>query len=307
MTHEQLNAGEGLRYLASVRQVSEVLPHPDADRLAIAKIDGWSVVMDIETTPGQLVIFFEPDAIFNGVKIKQRKIRGVVSQGYAIALTKGKDLTKELGVTKQVSLAERVEGFGNASLFSLGVPKTDEERWQNRKNYLEVLHESGGYHICRKYDGSSGTFGYIDGQLVCHSRKQSVTGANSWTEVAVKYNLAEALADTPNLVLQGEVIGPKIQGNPHKVSCKEFRAFDLFDRETGEYLTRDELEAWCQQHSVPIVECISTVELLPEEAANITLLQHFANQEHEGIVVRPLTEMKDYRGNRVSFKVIKDV
>jgi RNA ligase (TIGR02306 family) len=91
------------RKLASFRTVSEILPIEGADKIEIAKIDGWQVVTQKGwATPGKLVIYFEVDSflpirpefeflrksgyrahpeIGEGFRLKTIKLRGELSQG----------------------------------------------------------------------------------------------------------------------------------------------------------------------------------------------------------------------------------
>src|SRR6185503_16814061 len=91
------------RKLASFRTISEIVPIDGADRVEIAKIDGWQVVTQKGwAEPGKLVIYFEVDSFLpirpefeflrksgyrahpdlgEGFKLKTIKLRGELSQG----------------------------------------------------------------------------------------------------------------------------------------------------------------------------------------------------------------------------------
>ena len=52
-----------MRKLASIRKISEVRDHPNADKLAIYKVDGWNVIDGIgRYKEGDLVIYCEIDS-----------------------------------------------------------------------------------------------------------------------------------------------------------------------------------------------------------------------------------------------------
>ena len=109
---EALEADEAVRSLASVQIVERIDPHPNADRLELATILGWQVVIAKgETETGQKVVYCEidsllpwdaewlPPAVKNRVeegkpfRIKTIKLRGEISQGLIIPL-KGTSLSK---------------------------------------------------------------------------------------------------------------------------------------------------------------------------------------------------------------------
>jgi hypothetical protein len=117
-----------MRALASVREVSDLLPIPGADRIELAKVDGWQcVVRRNEFLPGDKVVYFEIDSRLperdwsefmrpRGFKVKTVKLRGVLSQGLLLPSTIlerscsiGEDVTEELKVTKILSESERRE------------------------------------------------------------------------------------------------------------------------------------------------------------------------------------------------------
>jgi RNA ligase (TIGR02306 family) len=110
----------------TVEKVSDVKPHPNADRLELATVLGWQCVVGKgNLKPGDLVVYFPIDSVlpdglierlFSDSKIKPKegrirtiKIRGAISQGLAIPITHlselpdwkvGDDVTSLLGVTK---------------------------------------------------------------------------------------------------------------------------------------------------------------------------------------------------------------
>lgn len=111
------------RKLAHVETIAEIKPHPNGDKIELAKVLGWQlVVMKDEFKPGDKCVYIEIDSKVDvkkpefaflescGGKIKTRKFRGELSQGIALPLEKvglksdkyniGDDLTKVLGIVK---------------------------------------------------------------------------------------------------------------------------------------------------------------------------------------------------------------
>jgi hypothetical protein len=64
------------------------------------------------------------------------------------------------------------------------------------------------------------------------------TENNSLWQVAKRLCLGDRLQKlNRNIALQGELIGPGIQGNPYKLSNLKFFVFDVFDIDQRQYLT----------------------------------------------------------------------
>ena len=98
-----------IRKLASIQQILALDPIPDADRIEVATIQGWKVVVNKGIHQvGELVCYFEIDAFiktelapfltkpdhfpkeYEGVKgerLKTAKFKGMVSQGLVLPLT----------------------------------------------------------------------------------------------------------------------------------------------------------------------------------------------------------------------------
>lgn len=121
------------RKLATIREVSKVLPIEKADRLELAIIDGWQcVVKKNEVKPGDAVIYIEIDSIVPDIpyfdfmkerkfRVKTIKLRGQISQGLAVPITEevqkkllknklfqlGHDVSDVIGITKWIPPSER--------------------------------------------------------------------------------------------------------------------------------------------------------------------------------------------------------
>lgn len=109
-----------MRKLASIKRINDILPILGADRIEVATIDGWQVVVKKgEFKKGDLVCYFEIDSVLpetewsefmreRKFRVKTIKLRKQVSQGLILPLSilpEGKykeedDVTEILGVTK---------------------------------------------------------------------------------------------------------------------------------------------------------------------------------------------------------------
>lgn len=86
-----------MRKLASIQRILELSPIPDADKIEVATVLGWKVVVgrDLHEV-GDLVVYCEIDSVLDkelfpevekfGCRIRTIRLRGQISQGYVIPL-----------------------------------------------------------------------------------------------------------------------------------------------------------------------------------------------------------------------------
>ncbi len=328
--------------VATIEEILEVKPHPNADALELATIKGWQVcIKKGEFKKGDMCIYICIDSVLEDkppyqflsskhFRIKTVKLRGQISQGIAFPLTLFKQLGHDTVVfsepdiigsdVSQYVYAKHYEKPLPAQLagqvFGLRpsyIPKTDED---NIKNNPEIIDELTGkpYYITVKVDGSSGTYYIKDGLFGVCSRNYQLKHdeKNAFWRIAEKYGLEEKLKATGrNLAVQGEVYGPGINGNLLGVSDIQFKAFNLFDIDKGTYLGWQDLHDFCFYNYIPIVE---TLDVGTEFNKTLPQLQEIANNlvyENgnfaEGIVVRPLVETySETLKGRLTGKIISE-
>jgi RNA ligase (TIGR02306 family) len=185
------------RKLASVRKIIDLSPIEGADKIELATIDGWKVVVakDVNHKVGDLIVYCEVDSFLpvreefeflrktsfkkmgdqEGFRLRTTKLRGQISNGLIVPLEvllkhgissddvyEGLDVTGILGIIKYeppvpAELSGKVKG-----LFPSFIRKTDEERIQNLASDYEkyrVKNKLGGkFYVTEKLDGSSATF-----------------------------------------------------------------------------------------------------------------------------------------------------
>jgi len=198
-----------------------------------------------------------------------------------------------------------------------GVPKTDEERIENRTWTLEDSTKQ--WVATEKIDGTSTTFylsrgkGFKKGEFLVCSRNvvfdtptkadknfyQEALGGNVYLEMADKYNMKEALSklleSRPSaewVAVQAETFGQSIQKRDYGMKTHEIRAFNLLYSDGGRVGTlemRDALEPL----EVPIVPIISEGMTLPGSVDELRAFVHSAPSAidggmKEGIVFRTL-------------------
>jgi RNA ligase (TIGR02306 family) len=182
------------------------------------------------------------------------------------------------------------------------------------KKEIVAANEAGvRFEITEKCEGSSMTVYLIHGEFGVCSRNMDLkeTEGNSFWATARADDIEakmRAVDEHWDFAIQGELIGPNIQGNIYGLSKPEFRVFDVYNIQSGEYMKpearRTLIERMGLKH-VPVLAAtadmydtlgISDVEQLLGFAEGKSVL---ANVEREGIV------FKEVNGG-MSFKAISN-
>ena len=210
------------RKLATIRKISNLSPIEGADKIEVATIDGWKVVVakDVNHKVGDWVVYCEIDSFLpikeefeflrkssykkmgdqEGFRLKTIKLRGQVSQGLILPMSvfgdfgwtvyEGLDVTERLGIVKYeppipAELAGKVKG-----LFPSFLRKTDEERVQNLTSEYEELKKQK-FYVAEKLEGSSATFYYKDGEfgVCCRNLELLESEGNTFWKVARELDL----------------------------------------------------------------------------------------------------------------------
>lgn len=218
----------------------------------------------------------------DGFRIKTIKLKGQVSQGLILPLPEfgleegddvffgenqegrfiveeGSDLTEYLGVKKwEKPLDPRLAGVARGNFPSF-IRKTDQERVQNLFGELknpEKYDQRDRWEATLKLDGSSMTV-YLAGMDTEEGARFGVcsrnldlkeTEDNTFWQVARKLKLEEKLMNCGrNIALQGELMGPGVQGNREKLEKHDFYLFDIWDIDAQRYLTPAERLIICAE------------------------------------------------------------
>jgi len=202
------------RKLASIKEITEIRPIPDADAIECAVVGGgWPVVVKKgEFKAGDLAIYMEVDSWvphelapflskgnepreYNGVKgerLRTVRLRGQISQGLLLPLSTfspggkpwsveeenfevGSDLTEFLGIQKwEAPIPACLSGQVRGN-FPSWIQKTDQERVQNLNREVFQDHKGEKYEVTVKLDGSSCTIYVKDGVVGVCSRNLDLT------------------------------------------------------------------------------------------------------------------------------------
>lgn len=351
------------RHLASIRTVKAIDPIPGRDRIVLATVDGWHVIVrKDEYQVGDMCVYIEPDSVLpereefeflrsKNFTIKTMKMAGVISQGICFPLSiltqnknhyhVGDDVTEELGITHCVENADDVEPAKTVThhntnrlmrygwyrkLYLLRHPKqvkgfpdfiskTDEERIQNCPWVLEDKDKI--WIATEKVDGTSMTVAMVKHKrhiipdayefIVC-SRNRRLSdeddGSHYW-KVVKKYDIENVLKKIINVydldwvALQGEVIGPKIQGNKYHVSDVDFYVFNMI-WPTGRKPS-DVSKGLIENYGLKHVPLVTGYIRLPNTVDDVLAMAH--DESEIGDTIREGLVFRDYDG-RGSFKAV---
>lgn len=335
-----------MRKLASVQVVNEIRPIENADAIECAVVLGWTVVVKKgEFKIGDKCVFFEIDSIlpneekysfldykeeYNGYRLKTVRLRGQLSQGLALPINIfelpedieiGTDLTEQLKIRKyEPPVPEEVGAKPSNRVWE--IPKTDEERYQSNPSLVDAL-KGKEYYASVKLDGTSTTVILnindenepevnVCGRNTCYEENPN----NKYWAAAMKYNMKEKILEHYNktgkrLAFQGELIGPKIQGNKMGLTENDLYIFNVWIAEGKQPYEKCDIDTalsivkGLELKFVPI-ELTGIFEYNTEDLQGLTELsynKYFKNakpsQNIEGLVFRS----KDMK---VSFKVVSN-
>jgi RNA ligase (TIGR02306 family) len=307
--------------LASIELISEIHPHPNADKLELAKVLGYTCIVEKSRyKAGDAVVLIQPDTVLpdepwaemfkkRSSRVRAMKLRGQFSFGIIMPISTwftnnipvvGDEVSDLIGVTKyEAPQPQQLDAKGPLP-FELG--KTDEERW----NSIENLPFNEPIVVTAKWDGSSATF---------YCRKDRQTGewhtgicsrtleiklecSNNYTRINAKYDILSKLLNycsmhDVSLALRGEIVGAGIQGhnnNPHAKLPLDFAAFSVYNFDTFQYENINDAHNYvkvCNAIQIPMVPTIETTILTPE------LIKHYAEdiseingKPFEGVVIK---------------------
>lgn len=256
----------------------------------------------------------------------------------------GKDFTEKLNITKYESRSDKEQNYVpkkkhnffirymtryswfrkifkmRSKSFPEWIPKTDEERIQNIPSVLN--NKELEYYATEKLDGQSATYwikkkfiGYEYGICSRTVRKSEFDGSN-WSKVFKSHDLKKKLKDLRilhggDIAIQGEIIGPNIQGGKYHnnkhidtlVFPLDFYVFNMYDVKERKYLDFHKVCFYCCNFDINTVPVVDRHYILPnsvEDALNDAEGKSvLAYTEREGIVVRSYDQ-------KVSFKVISN-
>jgi RNA ligase (TIGR02306 family) len=319
--------------LALTTKILDLTPIKNADKIELATVYGWQVIVKKdEFKIGDLCIYICIDTVVDNTKpyfsflerngkIQTKKIRGVYSQGLILNLNnfpdkvfeENMDVTEFLGVKKYEKDASII--CPKNEIFkpfpSDLISKTDEDHLKSSYKCCQEFIDTEIY-ISLKIDGCSVTMIKSGDNFMVCSRNYEVTEESPIYKFAINnLDIKNKLNElNKNIAIQGELCGPKINGNKLNLDKLDFYVFTVKDLSTGEFYSLDQLQKICQVLNLNLVPILDT--FICDNSWDIKKFQEYANQVKyklggygEGIVVRPTKpKLSVILGKYLSCKVI---
>lgn len=325
--------------LASIELISEIHPHPNADKLELAKVLGYTCIIEKgRYRAGAAVVLIQPDTVLpdkpwaeifkkrsnrtKAIKLRGQWSFGIVMSPYdiidAFFFTDqfgdfkdniGKEVSDLIGVTKyEAPQPQQLDAKGH---LPFGLGKTDEERYQN----ILDLPFGEKVDVTLKIDGQSATYycrkdretGEWHTGICSRSLELKPECSNNYTRINLKYDILSKLLNycsfrDVSLALRGEIYGSGIQGhaaNSHSKLNLDFAAFSVYNFDTFQY------ENVGSEHYVYKV-CskieIPTVDILETVALTPELIKEYSEEMTE--INGRSFEGVVIKHNKGSFKII---
>lgn len=279
------------RKLARIAVIDDINPIEGADRIEAAKVGGWTVVVQKGLySPGDKAVYIEIDSFLRedmpvfesfqargqksliidgeevrGHVVRTAKLRGVYSQGLLIPLSEtgllrvipceiGKDVTEHLGIVKYEAIPPASAGDIIGDFDTRFAPKTDAERIQNLTEHWDEIRPLD-WEATLKVDGTSQTLVHdpdYEGPRIFGRNWELDPNAAEGMLVAERTGLADVVMSTPNLVIQFELAGHGIQGNPLKLSDRHPFVFAVWA--DGRKLPREQWPSGAIEYAAPTLD-----------------------------------------------------
>lgn len=328
--------------LASIETIKELLPHPNADRLELAKILGWQTIVEKgKHQPGDRVVFVVIDTILpqapwsaflqdrknpeKEIRLKTVKLRGEYSRGLVLSLDvlpeavrswhEGADVGGALGIKKyEKEIPSQLSGEAVGAFPTYICSPTDEDNGLSNPNLVEEVLKYPELSITQKLDGSSCTIIIEGGEItqVC-SRRLSLKedDKNAFWFAARGLDIKNLTSD--RYIIQGELMGPGIQGNQLKLTQATLFVYQVRHHnnltQTSEFYPYIKMAEFATSVGCQIVPLVSSE--LTDTQRSMESLQDLADtqqladgQPAEGIVVRPHNYPAAGNGRPLGFKLI---
>lgn len=237
--------------LASIEKIEKVYPHPNADRLELAKVLGYQCVVPKDIySDGDTVVFIQPDTVlpknqewaeeylkYSPKRVKAVKLRQEWSEGIIVPMIKfvgilpiisvnnvievkeawankvGDDISDIIGVTKyEPPIPANESAIGR---LPYQMSKTDEERFENLGDKIPY---GKMCDVTLKIDGQSATYGYNleEDKFFITGRRFEVSSEDENRYSVHAYKVKDKLIEyckkhNVSLALRGESYGNGIQ------------------------------------------------------------------------------------------------
>ena len=315
-------------------KIDSITQHPNADKLEIASIGGYTVVVQKGIFKvGEVVIHFPPDILIPGLiadqlgvtnylkhdvypgdihatkcRVGAVRLRGQPSFGFlhkTECTEIGYDWTNYYFGVK-FDQPEKITSGNQAPDHPKFHRYTDIENYR-KPEFRNAIPEGERVCITEKLHGTNCRCGLIDGEFMCGSHNVRKKDGLYWEPL--NDNLRALLKNIPNGIVFGEIFGLGIQDMDYGFKTHSFRVVDISCY--GVYLNWQVVKDICQQFDVPTVPELYVgpfshqivQELVDGPTTLGTPLCKFKGRE--GIVIKPLIEQySKIVGGRLILKAV---
>jgi len=331
-------------HLVRVVMIDELRPHPNADRLEIAVVGGWQVVVQKDNwSVGDVAVHVPPDSMVLeeyadewGVKpylafkknaragrVKAVRLRSEPSFGFLVPNNTGAEVGTDL---REVLEIEKYE----APAKTLGAGQMAKEHpcfhhytnIQNLRNYPDAVNYDEPLIVTEKLHGTNSRIGWVRKIGSAEKEFEMVVGSHRTQRemeepgvygVPLKLHgdafeqMRKSLDINQvehSLIIFGEIFGPGVQDLRYEMDEPSYRVFDI--AVDGKYVPHDELVKICSAFGLPRVPVLDCDIFTFDELCDLAEGNSTLTkgQIKEGIVVRPLEEETWGGGRRTIMKVI---
>jgi hypothetical protein len=181
------------------------------------------------------------------------------------------------------------------------VPSLQHYDIEGMRKYVKFI-EGEPVVVTEKIHGMHAAFYRRGSKLYCYSRTMLRTGNNVWTQIAKQYGL-HRIPD--GYILRGEIFGKGVQDLEYGLPGKQFRAFDLQEFKTRQYMDSVEFFEACRRLDIPTVPVLFTgpygedLKMLAEGPTTFGAVHC-----REGIVIKPRFERTEQGLGRLILKLV---
>lgn len=313
-------------FKVEVVKINSILPHPNADRLDIATIEGMAyqvVTAKGNLKPGNIAFYFPIDSVipdkyldkfgirpYYSKKLRAAKLRGIFSEGLLIPIGAvqgniGDDYTEYFGVTKyEYPLPQNMSGDVEAPIGQYRFPSPE-----HLKRYRDVLEEGEKVVVTEKIHGTNFTV-MVNAEGV-HIGSHNYFWKNNQTNKNIvyirAYNDNSALHKLPlNTQVFGEIYG--VQDIKYGLNNGETGIALFAVKSNGKFLNYDEFVAFCEEFALPHVPILYIGSYSWEAVAQFNNANSVLEPKSmmEGVIVQPIVERTHPEIGRVVLKLISD-
>lgn len=272
-----------MRKLATIQQVKTVSSIKDSDFLELLTFEniGWQCVTSKDKVKaGELGVFFEVDSflpiederfkflektsarqMFTGLKgyrLKSLTLRNQLSQGLFLSLSDFPELEGKVLLDDVTELLDVVKWEREPSISMEGdivadypghTPRSHQDRIQNVPEYFEI-YKDVLFERTKKLEGASQSYHFLNGEIDTSSHNTTFVKNIKFTpwKYALDIELDKALKEiNKNVTIQGEFMGPKMQGNIEGFNEFKFFTYNIWDIDKGEWFSAKERYAFMDE------------------------------------------------------------